>query len=169
MVRDIRSLMSYRLAMLAGLNDRSGHAHLKETFGITLGEWRVFGNIAARGPLTPAELARGMNIDRGQLSRTVAELVRRGWVTTGPQPGDRRTLILKLTAAGRARHDRILAFAAERNRAVLSILSRVEQQALDSILQKLTLFVEAEYGALDRGSARQAEQAARGIFRKRTA
>lgn len=157
---DIRDLLSYRLAHMTSLNDRSGHAHISEAFGVTLGDWRALGNIEARTPLTLSELARAMLIDKGQLSRTVAGLVERGWVLEKQSAADRRTAALSLSAEGRRQHSRIMAFARERNAVVTGVLTTREKRELDRILVKLTTFVEAEHAALARGSAQAAEQTA---------
>ena len=158
---DIRDILSYRLARLTNLNDRSGHAHISETFGVTLGEWRVLGNVAARAPLTLSALARAMHIDKGQLSRMIAGLVERRWILEKPSASDRRTAALSLSAEGRRQHDRIIAFARERNEVLTGVLSPAERHELDRIIAKLTIFIETENATLSRGSARQAELAAK--------
>ncbi len=158
---DIRDILSYRLARLTNLNDRSGHAHISETFGVTLGEWRVLGNVAARAPLTLSTLARAMHIDKGQLSRMIAGLVERRWVLEKPLASDRRTAALSLSAEGRRQHDRIIAFARERNDVLTGVLTPTERHELDRIIAKLTIFIETEHATLSRGSARQAELTAK--------
>jgi DNA-binding MarR family transcriptional regulator len=157
----INDLLSYRLAVLASLNDRSGHAHLKEAFGLTLSEWRVLGNIAARARASFSDIADAMLIDKGQLSRTVAALAGRGLIVSVVTPADRRGTTLEMTAAGRRFHSRVLAFAMERNEALLSCLDTRERHQLDAMLRKLMLFVEIEQAGLARGNARDAETAAR--------
>ena len=169
MPADIRDLISYRLALLAGLNDRSGHAHVSEMFDVTLGEWRVLGNIKSCAPLTLSSLARVMFVDKGQLSRMVGALVQRGWVRETPSRTDRRTATLSLSAAGRRQHDRIFVFAQERNQVLLTVLDPSERRELHRLVDKLAIFVEAEHAALARGSARQAEAAARTVTVSRAA
>lgn len=161
MTGSIRDLLSYRLAVLANLNDRAGHAHLKETFGVTLSEWRVLGNIAVAQPATFSGIAGAMVIDKGQLSRTVAALVKRGLIASSVNARDRRGVVLSLTARGTRFHERVLAFAAERNAALVSGLYAHERRTLDAILAKLAAYVEVEHAALARGNAREAEAAAR--------
>ena len=162
----IRDLLSYRLSFLAGLNDRSGHAHMTETFGLTLGEWRVLGNIHDLAPLTLSDLGRAMFLDKGQLSRMVAALVERGWVRDTPSTTDRRTAALSLTVAGLRQHDRIVAYARERNAVLGGVLTGTERHQLDRILAKLATFIEAEHAGLGHGSARQAEQTAASVVTK---
>ena len=161
MATGIRDLVSYRLAVLVGLNDRAGHAHLKETFGLTLGEWRVLGNIAQGGGTSFTDIAAAMVIDKGQLSRTTAALIERGHIQSKVMPGDRRGVMLSLTPQGARFHAQVLAFAADRNAALLSKLDTFERRVLDIALQKLAAFVEVEHAALLRGTARDAETAAR--------
>ena len=161
MAGTVRDLLSYRLARVAGLNDRSGHAHLAEAFAVTLSEWRIFGNIKALAPVMLADLSRSMLIDKGQLSRTVSGLIARGWVASTASKFDRRTILLTLTPAGKAEHDRILTFAAARNRTMLSVLEPAERHTLVRLLAKLEAFVETEHAALALGSASQAELTAR--------
>ena len=153
MLDDVRDLASYRLAVLVGLNDRAAHALVKGEFGLTLGEWRVLGNIHARASLTLIELARAMSIDRGQISRTVAGLVERGLVQAREPAHDRRTLMLSMTASGRRLHARMLKFAVGRNEHMLNALSASERRALDGILDKLLAYVNAEHAQLARRSA----------------
>lgn len=168
MAGSVRDLLSYRLARVAGLNDRSGHAHLSETFAITLSEWRVFGNIQALAPVMLADVSRSMLIDKGQLSRTVSALIARGWVVSQASKFDRRTILLSLTPMGVAEHDKILTFAAARNRTMLSVLEPAERRDLMRLLAKLEAFVETEHGALAHGSASQAETTARQKVAERT-
>jgi DNA-binding MarR family transcriptional regulator len=161
MAASIRDLLSYRLAVLANLNDRSGHAHLKESFGLTLSAWRVLGNIAHHKRASFSGIANAMSIDKGQLSRTVSALVSRGLIAASATPGDRRGVTLSLTPEGARFHVRVLAFAVERNAALLSCLSKPEQRAFNAMLEKLATFIEVEHAALSFGNARDAETAAR--------
>lgn len=148
------------MSRLAGLSDRSGHAHLIETFGVTLGEWRILGVIAADAPITMADLGKRMLLDKGQLSRTVARLSARGWVQSARAPANKRTVVLRLTGEGQREHRRILAFAQERNRMMLAAFTAAERRCLFQLLDRLYAFAEAEFVGLASGSAREAERAA---------
>lgn len=161
MVGSVRHLLSFRLAVLSNLNDRSGHAHLKETFGLTLSEWRVLGNIAHFKGASFSDIANVMLIDKGQLSRTVASLVSRRLVVSTAALDDRRAVTLSLSPEGESFHARVLDFVVRRNEALVSCLNDREQRDLDEILDKLAAFIEVEHAALSRGNARDAEAAAR--------
>jgi DNA-binding MarR family transcriptional regulator len=57
--------------------------------------------------LTLANLARRLRLDKGWTSRAVDQLVDAGLVAKASGDGDRRTISLSLTLAGRAEHVRI--------------------------------------------------------------
>jgi DNA-binding MarR family transcriptional regulator/GNAT superfamily N-acetyltransferase len=66
-----------------------------------LGESRVLFEIGADGA-TPRDLRARLRLDSGYVSRMIGALQRDGLVTSEPDPADRRTKRLRVTAAGRA-------------------------------------------------------------------
>ncbi len=88
-------------------------------------------------------------------------LAARNLIVSTATPGDRRGVTLSLTREGTRFHARVLAFATDRNAALVSCLDKHEQRALDAILNKISTFIEIENAALSRGNARDAESAAR--------
>jgi DNA-binding MarR family transcriptional regulator len=66
-----------------------------------LGESRVLFEIGTDGA-TPRDLRARLGLDSGYLSRMIAALQRDGLVSAEPDPADRRTKRLRVTAAGRA-------------------------------------------------------------------
>ena len=65
-------------------------------------------------------------MDKGQISRALAELVARKLVAKAVNPEDNRETLVCLTRAGLAAHDTIVAGAQERNRRLLEQLSKDE-------------------------------------------
>ncbi|MEX0758328.1 MAG: MarR family transcriptional regulator, partial [Tistlia sp.] len=125
-IADIRDLLTFRIAMLAAANDRMGQDWLQSLYGLRILEWRVLGLVAAREPVGFGEVARALLVDKGQLSRLVKQLGARGLLAAEPDGRDQRLVLLSLTAAGRALHDRVLPVALERNERVVSALSAQE-------------------------------------------
>ncbi|HUA78413.1 MAG TPA: helix-turn-helix domain-containing GNAT family N-acetyltransferase [Acetobacteraceae bacterium] len=68
----------------------------------TLSEARVLYELAYRAGPTAAEIARALNIDRAQISRTLKRFVARGLVEARGDPAHGRQLLLSLTEEGRA-------------------------------------------------------------------
>ncbi|HET6984423.1 MAG TPA: helix-turn-helix domain-containing GNAT family N-acetyltransferase [Myxococcaceae bacterium] len=79
--------------------------HLGSEF--SLGEVRVLYELAHREGLSAAELARGLDLDPGHLSRMLAGLRRRGLVKRERSALDRRASVLDLTPAGRRAFGRL--------------------------------------------------------------
>jgi DNA-binding MarR family transcriptional regulator/predicted N-acetyltransferase YhbS len=104
-----------------------------------LGESRVLFEIGERGA-TPRDVRARLGLDSGYLSRLIGSLRRDGLVQTEPDPADRRTKRLRLTAAGRAE---------------MAELDRISDELAASVLAPLTdeqrgrlLQAQAEVGRL---------------------
>lgn len=68
--------------------------------GFTLAEARVIYETGKRQPVTAAGIADVLDMDRGQLSRLIANLVRRSLLSSQTSASDKRATALRLTAAG---------------------------------------------------------------------
>jgi DNA-binding MarR family transcriptional regulator len=68
---------------------------------VTLPQYRALVVLAARGPQGTAELAAALAVNPSTVTRMCDRLVRRGLVRRHRQAGDRRTVRIALTAAGR--------------------------------------------------------------------
>lgn len=74
-----------------------------EEFGalITGPQFAVLRVLAATGPSPQAVVAEGAALDRSSASEVLGRLEGRGWTGRQPAPGDRRTRLVSMTAAGR--------------------------------------------------------------------
>jgi DNA-binding MarR family transcriptional regulator len=88
-------------------------------------------------PVSQAELARGLGVDRTTMVALIDELERRGWVERRTDPADRRRNVVELTAAGRGilRHARLASDEAEQE--FLAPLSEDDARAFRRILRAL--------------------------------
>jgi len=59
-------------------------------------------SVERRGPLTPSELAAIEGIQRPTATRVIARLEEDGLLVRAPDPGDRRSSLVSVTAEGRA-------------------------------------------------------------------
>lgn len=140
-IRDIRDLLSFRVAMLAAASDRVGQQWLSKEFDLRLQEWRVLAIVAAMEPVRFLEVARTLLVDKGQLSRLVKSLSTRGLIDTETDPEDQRTIQLRVTEDGRAFHDRVLDRALQRNERLVSAFEPDELDAFFVLLDKLQPFM----------------------------
>ena len=162
--RDIRDLLGFRLSLLTTISDRKAQSQISGKFGMSLGEWRVLGAIQAYAPVTLAGLARELYQDKGQLSRTIKALSGRGLVASAHDARDKRNLFFRLTPTGKRWHDRMLAFAADRNAHLVDGLKAKERAELFRLLAKLATATAAAYAETlaaqgERKTARAADRA----------
>src|SRR3954452_17065726 len=70
---------------------------------LPLGEARVLFEIGSAGSATPRDVRARLGLDSGYLSRVLGSLKRHGFVEETPDPRDRRTKRVRLTAGRRGR------------------------------------------------------------------
>jgi DNA-binding MarR family transcriptional regulator len=76
----------------------------------------ALGSVETHGPITAGKLAAHERVSKPTMTRTIRELVDRGWVLRLPDPIDRRVTWLQVTPAGKA----LLAAARRRTDAYLA-------------------------------------------------
>ena len=122
----ITAMMSSRLMVLANLLRRGALLRYKRLLG-------------RRPPMSVVRLAEAVGMDKGQISRALAELVARKLVAKAANPRDNRETLVSLTKAGLAAHDAIVAGAQERNRRLLEQLGPQDLELLLGHIDRLTL------------------------------
>lgn len=90
--------------------------------------------------MTLAQLARRLKLDKSWTSRAVDQLVGSGLVAKDAGDGDRRTIALSLTTAGRAEHRRIDGLL---NDQVARVIGRVPVAQRPSVVQALSALHDA--------------------------
>ena len=142
----ITAMMSSRLMVLANLLRRGALLRYKRLTGLSSVEFGLVVSLGRRPPMSVVRLAEAVGMDKGQISRALAELVSRKLVSKAANPRDNRETLISLTKAGLAAHDAIVAGAQERNR---HLLERLDPQELEMLL-----------GHIDRLTATAAEMLA---------
>ena len=69
---------------------------------LTVSDLRALSRIVERRSMTPKQLATSLDLTTGAVTPLIDRMVDSGYVTRGPHPTDRRSLLLEPTAAGRA-------------------------------------------------------------------
>jgi DNA-binding MarR family transcriptional regulator len=103
-----------------------------ESVGLTIQKYRVLAYLD-QAPATPSELAYRLTVQAPTVTRLVAGLIERGYVSSEVDGSDRRRSVLRVTGAGR----RVIAQA-----------GTASQAALDRILAPLPA---RDRAAVDRG------------------
>jgi DNA-binding MarR family transcriptional regulator len=131
----ITDLFSYSLHRVASAFERGAALLFRREFDVSLGEWRALALVASGRANTTNRVARLAGIDPAQMSRVIARLVDRGYISRSDGPGN--TSVLALTTSGTATYEGLISAARARNEAFLSALDRDEVATLNRALEKL--------------------------------
>jgi DNA-binding MarR family transcriptional regulator len=117
-----------------------------EPYGLSLPEWRLLTLVADFSPVAFADIATLTLMDKGQVSRTLRSLQRRGWVTISPAP-ERRSVgraggvnprvVVSLAPAGKALHEQILPVAREHQVRLINLLTPEERRLFLGVVERL--------------------------------
>lgn len=121
---------SQQIAVAIFMEECAGH-------DITPIQYAVLSVLAARPGSDQSTLAGLAALDRSTLGDVVARLARRGLLRRTPDPGDRRSRVLTLTAAGRRLLADIDAPVRRAQRRMLAPLGPAERTLFMSLLAKL--------------------------------
>lgn len=88
--------------------------------------------------LSPSTLLQETLVTSGTMTNRIDRLVTAGWVERLPDPGDRRGVLVRLTADGRATVDSALADLLVKEREILSDLTPAGRRKLASLLRQLS-------------------------------
>lgn len=115
--------------------------------GLDRGGFDVLATLRRTGApyrLTPTRLYEELVLTSGAVTHRVDALERAGLVERVPAPGDRRSMLVGLTARGAAVIDRAMAAHMECEQSMITSLSAADRTALGALLKKLLLGLEAE-------------------------
>lgn len=85
--------------------------------------------------LSPGRLVRETLVTSGTMTHRVDRLAGKGLVERLPDPGDRRGVLVRLTATGRKRVDAALEGLLEQERLLLAELSQAQRASLGALLR----------------------------------
>ncbi len=107
---------------------------------VTLVQYRVLVELAARGPQRLADLAAVLGVDGSTATRMCDRLVRKALVTRRRASADRRTVRVSLTPPGR---DLVAEVSRSRRAELANILARVPREDRRPVLSALRAFADA--------------------------
>jgi DNA-binding MarR family transcriptional regulator len=136
---DFPLFASLRLETLARQSRRYADLDYRRKIGFGVLQCRMIAVVGAQGPIKFRELCRRVDVEKSQASRLVAELVTRGLVRKAADPSDQRSILLKLSRAGRRTYDQIYQIGAERNARWLMALTPEQRKVFLVCLDRLDL------------------------------
>jgi DNA-binding MarR family transcriptional regulator len=106
---------------------------------ISVSQAHALTELAAQ-PLTQAELARRLRLDRSVVSRLADTLSERGWLERARHPQDQRAVQLVLTERGGRAAERL---AGARRARLATLLDGVPEDERDNVLRALELLTDS--------------------------
>ena len=134
---NLHAFLPYRLAVAAETVSRALAVVYNARFDLTRDEWRVLAWLAEDRGVTATELGARSALDKMQVSRALARMERDGLVERTPDPADRRNLLVRLKAPGRALYKKVVPMAQAREAFLLDALDAGEREVFDRALAKL--------------------------------
>lgn len=134
---DLDRFVPYRLSVLTNRMSDAIARHYSHRFGLSIPEWRVMAVLGQTPGLSAREVSARTAMDKVQVSRAVAGLMRRRRVARIGDEKDGRVTRLSLTRQGTAIYDEIVPLALHLEAVFLSALSPDERAALDALMDKL--------------------------------
>ncbi|HSB53405.1 MAG TPA: MarR family transcriptional regulator [Gemmatimonadales bacterium] len=122
----------------ARLNGPLGKDH-----GLTETQFGVLEALYHLGPMPQARLCEKLLVSGSNLTTVIDNLERGGLVRRDPNPEDRRAYLIRLSDAGKSLIARAFPEHAVRVRALLGVLTQVEQRELGRLCRKLGLGMAA--------------------------
>lgn len=134
---DLPAFLPYQLSVAS--NRVSAHLAriYADRFDLTIAEWRVMAIVGRFPGLSANDVAGRSAMDKVQVSRAVANLVRKSLIDRKTAPEDRRRSELSLSVEGVAIYRQIVPEAQRYERDLLARLTPEEQATLASALNRL--------------------------------
>lgn len=127
----------FKLVRVVNLTARPFSDSIGKAHRLTLNEWRVLLVLANHPRVVASEVAAITGLDKMSVSRAIAGLERQGRVVRKVDAGDRRRMLLRLSAAGERLYERIGVPAKARERSLFRDMSASDQAQLDRLLDRL--------------------------------
>jgi len=99
---DLRDFTPYLLAMAAEAASAQFQSHYKSKYGMLRTEWRVLFHLGRHGALTAKDICVRAHLHKTKVSRAVAALEKKRYLTRRAIETDRRQDMLTLTKSGEA-------------------------------------------------------------------
>lgn len=130
-------LVGSKIIVAANLIGRSAALRYRRLLGLPRLEWRIIALLGRRPPCSLNELSRRAGLDKSQISRGVASLVRRKLIRRAPSRRSNREIDLSLSPEGLKIYRQLIAVAAARSEELLAGFSSQEISVLDRFLDRL--------------------------------
>ena len=140
----LEELLSYRICILAKLIERTSASELDKAHELGVAEWRVLAQLSVQSPSTVRWIAARMRVDRAEVSRAAAALIRRRLARREADPRDARSALFSATESGRALYRAIMALRLALRERLTGGLAPAEADALTGAVAKLIRLLDRD-------------------------
>ena len=134
---NLEHFLPYLLNQAAEASSLAFQQVYKDRYGMLRNEWRVLFHLGMYGRMTAREIAVKAQLHKTKISRAVAKLEARRFLTRTRDEADRRVEHLDLTPAGRAAFRDLRQVAERYDQALVDDLSPDEAAHLRTLLTRL--------------------------------
>ena len=110
---------------------------------LRLPEWRIMALLASAGSLSQADIRNQIGMDKGQISRTVKNMLANGLVISEEGPAKTRNVRMSLTEKGLEVHRQVDIMMEQRNAELLQSLSDEQKSMLFDGLDRIERAVDS--------------------------
>ena len=144
----LETFLPYRLSYTSNLvSDVVAHSY-DALFGLKIPEWRMIAIAAENNGITQQAISLRSRMDKVTVSRAAIALVERSLLERVPNPADKRSHLLVLTAAGQALYAQVAPRAAELERSLFVDFDPEELKRFLATLRRIdaaALAMEADH------------------------
>jgi DNA-binding MarR family transcriptional regulator len=136
-VFDLNEHIATRVAIFANRLSRSASRFYRKYYGIGVVEWRLIMYVGREKETRANRICRETDLDKGAVSRSLANLQQMGMVSVREDGSDSRRNNVALTAKGRALHGELVPIALDRQSKLVADLTPEEIQVFLRLIEKL--------------------------------
>lgn len=140
----LEELLSYQICILAKLIERTSASELDKAHELGVAEWRVLAQLSVQSPSTVRWIAARMRVDRAEVSRAAAALIRRRLARREADPRDARSVLFSVTESGRALYRAIMPLRLALHGRLIAALAPAEAEALAGAVAKLIRLLDPD-------------------------
>ncbi|HEX8757007.1 MAG TPA: MarR family winged helix-turn-helix transcriptional regulator [Steroidobacteraceae bacterium] len=138
---ELTGFVPYRLNRLAvGVSNHLSDIY-RERFGLDIPEWRVMATVGSRHGCTAQYIAQSTRMHKTRVSRAVAGLEERELIERASSAADRREREVRLTKAGRRMYAELVPLVLERERELLSCLTKEQLRGFVAGMEAIETFL----------------------------
>jgi DNA-binding MarR family transcriptional regulator len=139
---ELRSFLTFRMARVQAKLNAQAMQLLRAQSDLTLVEWRVIQLLRLLNKASMSQLAREIQMDKGQLSRKIKTLVARRIVISEPDKADARQQLLHLSAHGIELNIALMPMMRKRQELLVENINESDLGVFYTVLEKIEAATE---------------------------